>query len=68
MRGNLLSWFLRFAVCLPLAVSHFGPLCKAQFSGEPAPASSALSVSQSQLIQPDALNRFLTTATHLVRR
>lgn len=52
---------------VPLAVFAFFvtvlavPQCPAQFSGNAVSPASAFSIPQSQLIQPDALNRMLLT-------
>jgi len=51
-----------FAALAVLTIFFAAPQCRAQFSGGEVSAASALSIPQSQLIQPEALNRLLQAA------
>ncbi|MDE3188426.1 MAG: rhodanese-like domain-containing protein [Acidobacteriota bacterium] len=51
-----------FAALALFMVLFAAPQCRAQFSSGEASSASALSISQAQLIQPEALNRLLQAA------
>jgi thiosulfate/3-mercaptopyruvate sulfurtransferase len=54
--GSRLSMLRSFVSAVLLLIS---PVCRTQFSGEAIPTSSALSIPQAEVIQPDASQRIL---------